>query len=409
MIRLTFFLGIAIILSSCTNMRNVSYTDDLYYIPESQNQTIETNYESQTTIVNDKKDLNYKKNESYDGFADSYNEQESGYEESYVVVDYSNRLRRFHGVYVYDPYYLLDPWYNNSWGYYGSYGYGYSPHIGFGWNSYGGFNMGFGYNWHNPWYGNYYPWGGSYWAGFNDGYWAGNYTNTNYYGNHYTSYYSHRGGANQYAATKRTGSGVVQKTRITTTSTSQSTLTREGSASNGKKQFGTGAQSSLTRESTNSSSKGTSSANSSITSSALTRPMTGSSSKPSKSHYNLDHSLQRNISVINNNKSIQPSSSKNLTRTRYQNNNQLNSGRNINGNANYNTRRTIERTTNSPTRTNNSSRTIRSNVRSTPSYSPSRTSGSSGSSVKSSSPTRTRSSGSSSTKSSGGSSSPRRR
>lgn len=381
---------VAVILSSCAGVQNTAYTDDLYYIPQDKNQQLPTTADEQTSIVENKEALNYKKQESYDGFAESYNDQEEEYQESYIATDYSSRLRRFHGVYVYDPYYLLDPWYYDSWRY-PSYGFGYYPTVGIGWNSYWGFNLGIGYNWYNSWYG-YYPYGGSYWSGYHDGYWSANYHPTN----RYTGAFTHRSGFNNYSTRTSAGTNATNRKRGSASqAATTNNLSRKNTTGNAlsREVNNSGSNSNFTRPG---------STNSSKVNTTFTRPASGSNSN-ARSYYNLDHNIKRNTTLINNSRSIQPNTNSRVgtTRQNQPNRTQLNIQQNQ-----QNFRQPSSRPNqNSTIRTN---RTIQ-NSNNQRNYTPSNNSGTR-SNVNQSSPSRSSSSGNSSrNSSSGSSSSPRRR
>ncbi|MFT4680942.1 MAG: hypothetical protein ACI9YU_000777, partial [Flavobacteriales bacterium] len=153
------------------------------------------------------------------GYADSlqksYTEEYSDTDENgnYYENDdyyYSSRIRRFHRpVYnygYYDPWYTNMYWYNNDPYCYGTSIYSGYPSWSWGWNSYGGWNGGFGWSYprYNNW--NSYPFcyngfgnggfGNGYYNGYADGYNNG-LADAGYY-NSYDSnsgfYYGHRDG-----------------------------------------------------------------------------------------------------------------------------------------------------------------------------------------------------------------------
>src|SRR6056297_1978240 len=207
MIRLISLLAMAVFFSACAGLQNTTYTDDLYYVPANDKMAQETDdSENNTGITENREELANEKAESYDGFADNYDNEkgqyEDQYDDDYVVMNYSDRLRRFHDVYVYDPYYFNDPWYN----YYPSVGYSY-----YGYNSRWRWYVGWGYDWHSPYH--HYPYGyysswyypGSYWMGYYNGYHTGLYSSY-YYGTNDGIYRSHRNGRNIYSQRSYTAS-----------------------------------------------------------------------------------------------------------------------------------------------------------------------------------------------------------
>ncbi|PLX16036.1 MAG: hypothetical protein C0599_15880, partial [Salinivirgaceae bacterium] len=99
MIRIFLALITLAMLSSCAGLQQTAYMDDLYYIPpEEQEANFNEDESSQNGIVENKSDLQHQKEESYDGYVENY-EQNKG-NDDYVVIDYNERLRRFHDVYV---------------------------------------------------------------------------------------------------------------------------------------------------------------------------------------------------------------------------------------------------------------------------------------------------------------------
>jgi len=221
MIRLVLISLILISLGACTTMQNTAYSDDLYYVPaeEKVKETEAQENDESTGIVENKSDLKHENAESYDGFADSYQEPVNQYDNDYVVMDYSSRLQRFHDVYVYDPYYFRDPWYDYHYSYFGN------PYVGIGynyWNSRWRLHLGWSTSWHYPYntypyYGGYYAgWysPGNYWWGFYDGYYAGSYYN--YYGHSgspITEYKDRRRGYNRYSGYSASSTGNSGKSR----------------------------------------------------------------------------------------------------------------------------------------------------------------------------------------------------
>ncbi|MEX2595766.1 MAG: hypothetical protein WEC59_02465 [Salibacteraceae bacterium] len=230
------------ILSSCSNQRYVSSeTDDIYFTPEERyaevnnefNQVKEVNgseYSSEADYqpsgsddsyfvkgkASPKNDVNpnasnaYATNNQNESQEEYFPESEpsnnggtvnnfygsTNYYESDVYDDsYATRIRRFSNVNVgmgygyYDPFFV-DPFWNYGWSYWNPYPYG---GWNVGWNSWGGWNVGFGYGYGYGWnrfnrwgygggyWGNcwncfgYNPyWGNnSYWNGYNNGYWNG--------------------------------------------------------------------------------------------------------------------------------------------------------------------------------------------------------------------------------------------
>lgn len=233
--RLFYLFILIILISSCANLQKTAYTDELYYIPEGSNVS-EQQQGSNENIVEDKDSLMRTKETSYDGFADSYNQEEDEYyeDENYDVIDYKNRLLVFHDVYYYDPYFYTDPWYVYG---YSPYGYYPRPYIGFGWAGYG-WDAYWGWS-YNPWY---YP--NTYmWYGYNP-YWWGNYNPYCFYNYNYNtannfSQFDQRQEYGNQTGTTHSGTGTVVGKNTnghsaSLTQQSQNNLTSENGGKNNR-------------------------------------------------------------------------------------------------------------------------------------------------------------------------------
>jgi hypothetical protein len=101
--------------------------------------------------------------------------------DNYYDYMYSSRIRRFHrnfnsGLGYYNPYYTNQYYYNynplffgnsiySSYGFFNPYvPWGYSPGLNFGWNSYSGFYMNYGFGYSNPYYMYNNPWRWNTWG-----------------------------------------------------------------------------------------------------------------------------------------------------------------------------------------------------------------------------------------------------
>ncbi len=441
MIRLILISFILISLGACTTMQHTAYSDDLYYVPEKEQVTVtdEDQGEESQAIVENKDELKHKNAESYDGFAESYQEPAGERNNDYVVMDYSSRLQRFHDVYVYDPYYYRDPWYDHHYSYYGSPFY---PHVGIGynhWNSRWRLHLGWSTNWYYPYgtypyYGGYYAgWytPGNYWWGFHDGYYAGYYNS--YYGSSgspITEYTDRRRGYNRYSGYSSSTPGSSGKVRKTADSRGVGTkeIVHKKVRPSDKKldQRETTQSSSLTRlgSSTESNNREVADKRQVQTSGLarekeeirLTRPAGESNNRSVNASRNSnDLNFERNQSLIRNNRTLQLNDrQKRNIRTTNSSPHIRRSGTNSRSNVNSGRTRTIRSGNHNATHQNRNSRVIRNNSNNRSNYNRTRSNSSSRSSVRSSSSkssnvSRSSSSSSSSSSRSSSSGSPRRR
>ena len=156
----------------------------------------------------------YSSEKYYDEDGDSYVVNNYYYDDTYSDLSYSNYINRFYTPYYGFGYYA--PCYN-PWGWNSGFGWG------LGWNSWSGWNAGFGwgfgggwgypgYGWGGGWgypgygwggwgypgfgwgggWGPYNPWGNPYWNGYANGYWNG------YNNGFYDGYYGAGGGNGYY-------------------------------------------------------------------------------------------------------------------------------------------------------------------------------------------------------------------
>lgn len=191
------------------NEESVEYADNTgsssdagdYETPEYSGDDTEDSYEADTSYVEDgtlyEVDTVYYDGEEYPaGEYESLSSNGAGITNNYYYMDdgynmsYAHRLRTFHDSYYYDPYYYsYRPYF--SW----SVGYGY-----YGWN------FGWSYNWHSPYYSWHYPyytWSyphyyNPYYSAYWNGYWNGYYSGDPYYyggddNDDSGVYYGHRG------------------------------------------------------------------------------------------------------------------------------------------------------------------------------------------------------------------------
>ena len=206
---LTFISGALILItsSSCSTYKSgsVSESDDRYYSltdankerraasklvatsDQNPNYNQNQNSDSPTTTQDDSNykqypdASNYTQNQPNSGGNVTNNYYGDNYDmDNYYDYMYSSRIRRFHRTYssgmgYYNPFYTNSYYYNNnplyfgnsiysSYGFFNSnvpWGYGGSG-LNFGWNSYTGFNIGFGYS--NPYYMYNNPWRWNTWG-----------------------------------------------------------------------------------------------------------------------------------------------------------------------------------------------------------------------------------------------------
>ena len=211
--KLVFLSGIAFLVSSCVSLNSISYNDDVYFDPNSNNET-----GAQVIKKKDKKDI-----VTDQEILDEYIANGSFYNDNYEDYDYRDRLNRFHDDNYYGDYYPRNRFsmsfgfgypYGSSWGI--SYGFGY-PYYGYGYPYYGYYDPFF----YDPWYDPFFAWHNPYYSPwYRPHYGCYGY---NYYGSGYHGY-------GYYISTNSGSYGINKPTRRSGISTGGSSRSNSGNS-----------------------------------------------------------------------------------------------------------------------------------------------------------------------------------